>query len=159
VFLGELVGSRSPVRTHTPLLGVELRLDHGARLALELDTTFEHGLLLDAGDLTVDGHAVPGAHLAYLPTGRGGAELIAGSSGARVLLIGGTPLGEQIVMWWNFVGRSHDEIVAYRAEWMAEIGAEPDDGARPLRFGPFPAGQPAPLPAPELPGTRMVPRG
>ena len=88
----------------------------------------------------------------------------------RALLIGGEPLGEQIVMWWNFVGRSHDEIVAYRAEWMAEIGAEPDAvrptrprrsrrRSPPPRFGTFPPGEPAPLPAPPLPDTRMRPRG
>jgi hypothetical protein len=101
-----------------------------------------------------------------------------------VLLIGGEPLGEKIVMWWNFVGRSHEEIVAYRAQWQAEIGAAEDsaeesadgaaDGAGPaswaaataaagggadLRFGPFPAGEPAALPAPALPNARLRPRG
>ena len=81
----------------------------------------------------------------------------------RVLLIGGEPLGEQIVMWWNFVGRSHEEIVAYRAQWQAEIGVEKPpvavvtDAAAP-RFGSFPAGEPAPLPAPALPNARLRPR-
>jgi hypothetical protein len=32
-----------------------------------------------------------------------------------VLILGGEPLGEQIVMWWNFVARTHDEVVSYRA--------------------------------------------
>ena len=81
----------------------------------------------------------------------------------RVLLIGGEPLGEQIVMWWNFVGRSHEEIVTYRAQWQAEIGAEdaPVAGGTEtagLRFGTFPAGEPAPLPAPALPNVRLRPR-
>ena len=80
-----------------------------------------------------------------------------------MLLIGGEPLGEQIVMWWNFVGRSHEEIVEYRAQWQAEIGAEDalaDAGTEPagLRFGTFPAGEPAPLPAPALPNARLRPR-
>jgi hypothetical protein len=65
-------------------------------------------------------------------------------------------------MWWNFVGRSHEEIVGYRAQWQAEIGAGdvPAGGAespRP-RFGTFPAGEPAPLPAPALPNARLRPR-
>ena len=50
--------------------------------------------------------------------------LAAGVEPLRVLLIGGEPLGEKIVMWWNFVGRSHEEIVDYRAQWQAEIGVE-----------------------------------
>jgi len=36
---------------------------------------------------------------------------------ARVLLLGGTPFGEELLMWWNFVARTHDEIVEYRRLW------------------------------------------
>ncbi|MGO2855075.1 MAG: pirin family protein [Brevibacterium aurantiacum] len=28
--------------------------------------------------------------------------------------------GEEIVMWWNFIGRTHEEIARYREEWQAE---------------------------------------
>ena len=179
VFLGTLCGSASPVATHTPLLGSEILLEAGAELTLETETSFEHGLLLDSGTLFLDGHPVPKDHLAYVPVGCGSLTLAAGPDGARVLLIGGEPLGEKIVMWWNFVGRSHEEIVAYRAQWQAEIGA--DDGAgygaadgsvagsgpasaaagggADLRFGPFPPGGPAALPAPALPNARIRPRG
>jgi len=86
-----------------------------------------------------------------------------------VVLIGGEPLDEKIVMWWNFVGRSHEEIVAYRAQWQAEIGAEGGpgysttgggaEGGAELRFGSFPPGQPPALPAPALPNARLRPRG
>ncbi|GER23789.1 hypothetical protein NCCP1664_22840 [Zafaria cholistanensis] len=168
VFLGGLAGRSSPVRTHTPLVGAEILLEPGTRLELALDPAFEHGVLLDAGDLGLDGLQVAADHLAYLPTGRTGVVLEAGQRAVRALLIGGEPLGEQIVMWWNFVGRSHEEVAAYRAAWQAEIGAEApvpgtagayDDGAPVPRFGTFPAGEPAPLPAPALPNVRMRPRG
>jgi hypothetical protein len=33
------------------------------------------------------------------------------------MLLGGQPFEEEIVMWWNFVGRSHAEIVGYRTAW------------------------------------------
>jgi redox-sensitive bicupin YhaK (pirin superfamily) len=166
VFLGTLAGSVSPVTTHTPLLGAELVLEAGAELTFETDVSFEHGLLLDSGNLVLDGRIVAKDHLAYLPAGHASLTLAAGSDGARALLIGGEPLGEKIVMWWNFVGRSHEEIVAYRDQWQAEIGAA--DGFGPasaagagtaLRFGPFPSGQPAALPAPALPNARIRPRG
>ncbi|MFI7480853.1 pirin family protein [Kocuria sp. M1R5S2] len=169
VFIGSLAGSTSPVETHTPpLLAAQVDLEAGARLELDLDEGFEHGVLLDAGELTVDGAPVPVDHLGYLPTGRRSVVLEAGPAPARALLIGGEPFGEQIVMWWNFVGRSHDEVVAYRAAWQAEIGAEPapapagdayPDGAPFPRFGPYPEGQPAPLPAPALPTVQLRPRG
>ncbi|MGQ1796039.1 pirin family protein [Kocuria oceani] len=161
VYLGTLAGSVSPVRTHTPpLLAAEIALDAGARLELEVDPAFEHGVLLDAGDLALDGDPVPADHLAYLPPGRARLVLEAGSLPVRALLIGGEPLGERIVMWWNFVGRSHEEVASYRAAWQAEIGAEPaPTGAADPRFGPYPEGQPAPLPAPALPTVPLRPRG
>ena len=163
VFLGSAAGSTSPVTTHTPLLGAEILLETGATLSLDTDPTFEHGLLVDTGALLVDGHPVAKDHLAYLPAGRSSVTLAAGVEPLRVLLIGGEPLGEQIVMWWNFVGRSHEEIVAYRAQWQAEIGAgdapaAAGTGTAGPRFGTFPAGEPAPLPAPALPNARLRPR-
>jgi redox-sensitive bicupin YhaK (pirin superfamily) len=162
VFLGSLAGSSSPVTTHTPLLGAEILLAAGATLELATDPSFEHGLLVDAGTLVLDGHPVAQDHLAYVPAGRTSLALTAGVEPLRVLLIGGEPLGEKIVMWWNFVGRSHDEIVGYRDQWQAEIGAgdvpAAGAGSSDLRFGTFPAGEPAPLPAPALPNARLRPR-
>lgn len=69
---------------------------------------------------------------------------------ARAILLGGRPFGEQIVMWWNFVGRDHDEIAGFREEWQAESE----------RFGQVEGyrGAVARLPAPSLPTVRMVPR-
>lgn len=169
VFIGTLAGSSSPITTFTPpLLGAEAAFQAGGRLELDLDPSFEHGILVDAGDVSLDGTDLSVNHLHYLPPGRTTVTLTAGSAPGRVLILGGKPLGEQIVMWWNFVGRSHEEVTAYRAAWQAEIDAEPADppadetypgGAPYPRFGPFPAGQPAPLPAPVLPNVRLRPRG
>ena len=169
IFLGSLAGSSSPVASYTrPLLGAEALLHAGARLELNLDSSFEHGILLDTGDMTLDGTPMAVDHLHYLRPGHGSIVLEAGQTPGRVLILGGEPLGEEIVMWWNFVGRSHDEVVAYRAAWQAEIGAEPaappaggiyPDGVPYPRFGPFPEGFPAPLPAPALPNARLRRRG
>ncbi|MBT0769569.1 pirin family protein [Kineosporia sp. J2-2] len=162
VFLGSLAGSTSPVPTYTPpLLGAEILLPAGVHLDLELEAGFEHGVLADGGSVSVDGTAVAPDHLAYLPTGRERVRLLAGATPVRLLLIGGEPLGERIVMWWNFVGRDHDEIVAFRAAWQAEIGADAgvSEAAGQPRFGRFPAGQPGALPAPALPPLRLRPRG
>ncbi|NLF05361.1 MAG: pirin family protein, partial [Actinomycetales bacterium] len=88
-------------------------------------------------------------------------HLRAGASGGRLLLIGGTPFTEEIVMWWNFIGRTHEEVVEARAQWQREIGAPDADGpSLEERFGiqpGYPGGDP--LPAPELPrNTRLKPR-
>jgi redox-sensitive bicupin YhaK (pirin superfamily) len=160
VFLGSLLGSTSPVETFSPLLGAELILDGGARLRPEVDSEFEHGVLVDFGSLQVNGVEVTGHQLAYVAPGEP-LELEAADT-SHVVLLGGRPLGEEIVMWWNFVGRDHDEIVGARADWMAQIrdntGLIPDsaevyDG----RFGVV-QHHLAPIPAPVLPNARLKPR-
>jgi redox-sensitive bicupin YhaK (pirin superfamily) len=171
VFLGSLLGDTSPVRTHTPLLGAELVLDPGGRVDLAVDETFEHGVLVDLGSVSVgrsglaEHGAVPlteaaQADLAYVPPGDGILHLVAGSEGARVLVLGGPPFGEAIVMWWNFVGRSHEEIVGFREEWQAQITADGTvvadsqqvaDG----RYGVVLDDHLPPIPAPPLPNARL----
>ncbi|WP_432476482.1 pirin family protein [Nocardioides sp. GXQ0305] len=155
VFLGSLLGTTSPVPTHTPLLGAELLLDAGADVTLDVDPTFEHGVLVDTGVVTVDGTEVKQGNLGYTAPGRTTLTLAGGAERVRLLVLGGPPFGEPIVMWWNFVGRSHDEVVGYREEWQRQIVRDGEvvgdsrtvaDG----RFGvvddPLP-----PIPAPEMP--------
>lgn len=159
VFLGTLAGTTSPVRTFSPLVGAEVRVPAGAELELELDPTFEHGLLVDTGTLEVAGRVVVPAELAYLPpAGEEGPSRVRlrAQPGAdlRLLLLGGEPLGERVVMWWNFIGTDHDEVVAAREQWQAELAGAPDE-----RFGVVPGYPGTALPAPVLPGTRLLPRG
>jgi redox-sensitive bicupin YhaK (pirin superfamily) len=152
VFLGTLLGDTSPVRTWTPLLGAELTLDAGTALPLDVDPTFEHGVLVDSGHVTIAGREVAPGQLAYVPTGADVLTIETGPDPSCLVLLGGPPFGEQIVMWWNFVGRSHDEVVTYRAAWEDEI-----NGRGEAMFG-LPDDPEAPLPAPVLPNARIRPR-
>ncbi|MGO3734890.1 MAG: pirin family protein [Canibacter sp.] len=162
VFLGELLGSVSPVDTRTPdLLGAELLIDPDTTVRLSVRTDFEHAVLAESTDVTVNSLPTPHRSLAYAPTGADTLEITAGHAGARVLLLGGVPLGEQIVMWWNFIGRDHDEIVEYRRRYQAEMGFEAphlEDADKPPLFGTYPKGQPPALPAPPMPVSRLRPR-
>ena len=104
----------------TPLLGAEILLEPDTRLALEVDPEFEHGVLVDSGVSASGTAEARPADLAYCPPAptpdaRGHDEP------CRLLLLGGPPFGESIVMWWNFVGRTHEEIVGYREEWQDQI--------------------------------------
>jgi redox-sensitive bicupin YhaK (pirin superfamily) len=166
VFLGSLSVSGntgaehysiSPVATHTELVGAEILMEPGTRIKVALKAHHEHGILLDSGSLKIDADDLPLDNLAFLPAGYQAITITAGNTPVRALLIGGEPLHEQILMWWNFVGRTHEEIVKFRAQWQAEIGAEPGDTAV-KRFGEFPDGEPAALPAPVLPTVRLRPR-
>ncbi|KUH94441.1 pirin family protein [Mycobacterium sp. IS-3022] len=148
VFLGELAGQHSPVHTFTPLLGAQVDLEPGADLTLEVNPNFEHGVLLDHGTVSVAGTALNVADLAFQAAGNDRLSVANdGAGAARFLLLGGPPFPEQLVMWWNFVGRNHDDIATYRRQW--EAG---DD-----RFGAVHGyrGTVARLPAPPLPNVTL----
>jgi len=151
VLLGTLAGHTSPVATHTPLLGAELVLDPHAEVALDVAPDFEHGVLVDVGPVLLDGTELARAELGYLPPGGDRLMLVnPGDRPARVMLLGGAPFIEPVLMWWNFVGRTHEEIAAFREEW--ESGSE--------RFGRVEGygGQVQRLPAPPMPTVRLKPR-
>jgi len=148
VFIGSLLGSVSTATAFSPLVGAQLDIPVGASLTLPVDSTFEHGLLLDSGLVSINGMDVAPDELAFIPAGSAELTLVAGASPVRAILIGGAPFGESIVMWWNFIGRTHDEIVEYRSDW--ESGA--------ARFAEVTGYDGSALPAPALPGIRLKPR-
>jgi quercetin 2,3-dioxygenase len=156
VFLGSLMGSTSPVATSTPLLGAELDVPAGSALHLDVDPSFEHGILLDTGDVRVDGVTASATELLYVPAGSTSLTIDTGDRPVRALLLGGEPLHERIVMWWNFVGRTHEEIARFRAAWQEKAVV---DHAADGPFGRFPDEWKHVLPAPQLPGGRLRARG
>jgi hypothetical protein len=158
VFIGSWLGVASWAVTYSPLLGAELILEPGASIELPLETSFEHGVLVDAGDITVSGVPVERAALAYLPPGTAALTLTCGATPARVVVLGGEPLDEEIVMWWNFIGRSHEEVVRYREQWQSEIAAFAAGEPPSTAFGRVKDYPGNPLPAPEMPGVRLKPR-
>jgi redox-sensitive bicupin YhaK (pirin superfamily) len=151
VLLGTLAGDTSPVATSTPLLGAEVLLDPRATLVLDVDPGLEHGVLVDTGPVLLDGIELARADLGYVGTGPTRLHLVnPGHDPARVVLLGGEPFEEPLVMWWNFVGRTHEDIVEHRAQW--EAGSD--------RFGTVEGylGPTRRLPAPPLPNARLTPR-
>ena len=152
LIIGEVAGERSPATAHTPLVGVDVVVDPDGAGKLPLDPSFEHAVLALSDDVVVDGEPVAQASLVYLGCGRRDLALAAGTSGGRLLLLGGAPFEEELLMWWNFVGRDHDEIVAFRSEWEASRA-----GAA-TRFAPVLGYDGPALPAPELPSVRLRPR-
>ncbi|MFJ4187855.1 pirin family protein [Kitasatospora sp. NPDC089509] len=147
VILGTLDTATSPGTTHTPLVGADLVLAEGASHALPLLPDFEYAVLAMTGRIDVDGVPVEPGSMLYLGCGRRELPLRAHTDGA-VLLLGGLPFEERIVMWWNFIGRTTEDIARARADWTTGS-----------RFGEVHGYAGTRLPAPELPATPLKPRG
>jgi redox-sensitive bicupin YhaK (pirin superfamily) len=119
VIMGEGAGVRSPPRVFSPLLAAELHAAGDARLVMPLHGGFEHALVLLRGGCRLDGQPLTLDTLYYLGSGRREVALLAEREGVKALLVGGAPFGETILMWWNFVARTTEEIVAAREDWEA----------------------------------------
>lgn len=159
VFLGELAGDASPVQTHTELLGAEVLVSAGATVSFDVADHFEHGVLLDQGAIEVEGQALAGGELGYLSPGCTTLTITA-ETDSRLVLLGGPPFGESIIMWWNFIGRTHEEVVEFREQWQAQVapdgevvssGLDLADGS----FGLLPDQPLSPIPAPPMPNARL----
>jgi redox-sensitive bicupin YhaK (pirin superfamily) len=136
VLVGTFAGQVTPARADSPLLGLDVVLRRGAA-ELPLEPSFEHALFVCEGAVSVEQREVPVGYLVYLGPGRDRLVLTP-ERAARVLLLGGTPFAEPVLMWWNFVAREAVEIEAVTREWNA---AAPRFGtvASPLDRIPAPA--------------------
>jgi redox-sensitive bicupin YhaK (pirin superfamily) len=113
---GTLSGEVSPARTFSPMVGADIAFHDSANIVLPLNRAYEHALYVFQGEVFVKGQRLDTDTLHYI--GPGPEELaISGSREARLLLIGGQPFGEPILMWWNFVARSAEEIAQAREDW------------------------------------------
>lgn len=115
VIVGELGGVESPARRDSDHVGAELALRRG-RTVVPVAAVHEHALVVLSGAVRVDGADVAPGHLGYAGPGRD--ELALDAAGDTcLLLLGGAPFPEELLMWWNFVGRTRDEIDRARVEW------------------------------------------
>lgn len=133
VLLGEAMGERSPGRIHTPLVGMELRTTGPVTSQIPLNPEFEYGALVLEGSADIENETLVPGTLLYLGGGRDTLHINT-SAAACVLLIGGEPFREPLLMWWNFVARDKAEITKVSRDWNAAADYLGDvqgyDGAR-----------------------------
>jgi len=176
VLVGELAGKISPAPAFTPLVGAEVRINPGCSATIPLNPGFEYGVLAARGTVRIggpgdrptrqstsrstsrpDGIDISTNKMSYLGDGR--EEMTLGAPGDAeedtiVLLLGGEPFEEEIVMWWNFIARSHEELVEQREAWNG-VGVS----HVPERFGSVADFDGDRLLAPPMPNTRLKARG
>ena len=127
-------------------MGAQLRAGRDTRGQLGLDPDYEHVIFMVAGTAEADATALAPGALLYLPPGRDQVRLAA-AAGAELFLLGGTPLDQPVVMWWNFVGTRPEDIIDAARDW-----------SQGTRFGEIPGYHGTRLPAPPLDAVRLVPR-
>jgi len=132
LFAGSLDGVVSTAPYLSDLLGADVQMHPRTALGMALQPAHEHAVIVLNGDCSVDGERLQERVLYYLGTRRSEISF-ASDSGGRLLLIGGQPFAETILMWWNFVARTPQEIADARTDWeerrrFGDVAA--DDGPR-----------------------------
>jgi quercetin 2,3-dioxygenase len=159
VVAGEFGGLRSPAEVYSPLVGLEVTLPQAGQVTLPATAGFEYGVLSADGPAQVfPGHRGTGSprghggslprgtqidvgSLAHLPVGVPSITLSTDGPG-RLFVVGGVPLDEKLVMWWNFVGRSHQDIVTARDAWdRGDFSEVSGYAGEPLPAPPLPPGE------------------
>jgi len=121
VVIGEHHGERSPAEVFTPLTGLEVAVPGGDDFVLPVREDFEYAVVAADGSAVVAGALIAPGLLAHLPAGLSEIRLspAGGRKYARFFVLGGAPFGERLLMWWNFVGRSGQEVAQAREDWVA----------------------------------------
>ncbi|MEN9956073.1 MAG: hypothetical protein RLY34_880 [Actinomycetota bacterium] len=151
VLAGELAGALAPTKTFSPLMGAELRVAAGESVTLNLNSEFEYGFMPAEGSITIGDETATTSSVIYRAAGEKTITLQA-QEDAIILMLGGKPFGEKILMWWNFIGRSNEDIVQARNDWnnRAELNKQ--------RFTDFEDAIGGWIPAPEMPNVTLQPR-
>ena len=129
VLIGAAFGERSPVMPRSPTLYLDIALDRGASWRFDAaEADHEHAIYaVDAG-VVLNGEPVPAQTMALLEAGR--PAVLQATEPARLVLIGGAPLGPRYA-WWNFVSSRKERIAQAADDWAAErFAAVPGDAER-----------------------------
>lgn len=140
VLVGEFLNTTSPVSVYTELLGVDLSATESTKTRLTLNPNFEYGFMALEGTATVNGHELTEDNMVVLEQGVSAIEIEI-HAGSRLLLLGGEPFESPILLWWNFVGRTQEELKIARDQWIAQderFGSIPDYEGPRLEASAFP---------------------
>ena len=116
VLAGSAFGAASPAPALSPTVYLDMQLLAHAALVVPADYAERALYALDAG-CTLDGEDLPQHQMRVLP--RSATPLLQSRKPARVVLIGGDPLGPRFITW-NFVSSRKERLLQARDDWMAQ---------------------------------------
>ena len=129
VLVGEFGNVTSDAKVETELVGMDASLAQGSA-TWDVRPDFEYAIYVVSGAIIANGTSAQAGQLCELGIGHESLTITVPES-ARILLLGGAPFEEQLFMWWNFVGRSREEVRAATHDWAGYASSDVADA----RFG------------------------
>lgn len=118
ILAGSALGSTAPTKIYSPIVGMDIFSPSANKGELPLDSQFEYGFMCLDGSAKINGERLTPGHLFYFAPGNTSVTIEANAN-TRLLLVGGEPFEEDLIIWWNFVARTGDEIVKATDDWNA----------------------------------------
>jgi quercetin 2,3-dioxygenase len=107
---------QSPALQFHPSIAMSLKSPQVTVLNLTLNRHFEYGIYVISGRIHTLKQSIATHELIRLGTDREQLEIEL-SADANILLLGGEPFHEPVILWWNFVSSDADRIQQAQHDW------------------------------------------
>ncbi|MEN6669323.1 pirin family protein [Psychrobacter sp. B38] len=133
----------APTIQYSKMIGIDVNFLADGEVTLNLEPNFEYGLLVIEGKVESEGSTCEKDQLFRFydsDIAHSSGIKLAAKKGTRLMVIGGEPLNNKVLLWWNFVADNKQELEQSIIDW--------NNGHK--RFGEVDSTMER-LPAPELP--------
>jgi redox-sensitive bicupin YhaK (pirin superfamily) len=126
LIVGRYAGRTAPTTHFSPIFYVAAEMPAAGKITVSPEHA-ERGIYLSEGSVTVGDRQLVVGDLAVLAEGMP-VDIVAGTEGAKLMLLGGAPLDGPRHVWWNFVSSSPERIERAKADWKeGRFGKVPGD--------------------------------
>lgn len=110
----------APTLQYSKLVGVDVHFLHDSEVNLTLQSGFEYGILVVVGELEFAGKRYQQDELIRfdeVDITRQDCMQISAQQGTRIMFLGGEPLNQKVLLWWNFVADNKEELEQSIIDW------------------------------------------
>ncbi|HTR86043.1 MAG TPA: pirin family protein [Reyranella sp.] len=115
LIVGTYKGRTAPTTHFSPIFYVAVVMPEAAKITVAPDHA-ERGVYVSEGSIMIGDRQLGVGDLAVLAAGVP-VDVVAGATGAKLMLLGGAPMDGPRHIWWNFVSSSKERIERAKADW------------------------------------------
>lgn len=111
---------KAPTKQYSKLIGLDVNFVEDNEVTLTTESGSEYGMLVVKGEIVFGGKLYKQNEMVYFDNSdveKTNSITIKADKGTRIMFIGGEPLNNKVLLWWNFVADSKAEIEQSIIDW------------------------------------------